>query len=134
MVARLAWDGHEFLRVSVSGLVDEPPPGAQDDFPSSGWLQWKYIPGTPPSVGPDASYPTHSPDPLAVDVHPTIRVDSRQWGDGELARRTVRWQDMPTLWNVVNALAGLPHVEPRLAVVTRTRGWIGDVGDTRRLR
>jgi hypothetical protein len=134
VTARLAWDGHEFLRVTVSALTSEPPPDARDDFPTSGWLQWKYIPGTPPSAGPDASYPTHSPDPLAVDIHPNIHVDNRHWGRGELQRRSVRWQDMPTLWNVVNGLASLPHLETRLAVVTRTHGWIGDVGDTRRLR
>lgn len=133
VVARLAWDGHEFLRITVSGLTGQAPADAVDDFPTSGWLQWKYIPGTPPSAGPDASYPTHSPDPLAVEVHPSVKVDSRHWGRGSLDRRTVRWEDMPTLWNVVNGIAGLPHVEARLAVVTRTHGWIGDVGDTRRL-
>jgi hypothetical protein len=69
-----------------------------------------------------------------LDIHPNIHVDSRHWGRGELQRRSVRWQDMPTLWNVVNGLASLPHLETRLAVVTRTHGWIGDVGDTRRLR
>ncbi|MBM4227265.1 MAG: hypothetical protein FJ164_05920 [Gammaproteobacteria bacterium] len=134
VVARLAWDGHEFLRVSIGGLTNEPPAQFRDDFPTSGWLQWKYIPGTPPSAGPDASYPTHSPDPLAADIHPNVTIDSRQFGRAQLVRNEVRWEDMPTLWNVVNGIAGLPHVEPRLAVVTRTHGWVGDVGETRRLR
>lgn len=134
VVARLAWDGHEFLRVSISGLTSERPAQFADDFPTSGWLQWKYIPGTPPSAGPDASYPTHSPDPLAADIHPNVTIDSRHYGQAKLIRNEVRWEDMPTLWNVVNGIAGLPHVEPRLAVVTRTHGWVGDVGETRRLR
>jgi hypothetical protein len=134
VVARLAWDGHEFLRVSISGLTSERPEQFEDDFPTSGWLQWKYIPGTPPSAGPDASYPTHSPDPLAADIHPNVTIDSRHYGQAKLIRNEVRWEDMPTLWNVVNGIAGLPHVEPRLAVVTRTHGWVGDVGETRRLR
>ena len=134
VVARLAWDGHEFLRVSISGLTSERPAQFEDDFPTSGWLQWKYIPGTPPSAGPDASYPTHSPDPLAADIHPNVTIDSRHYGQAKLIRNEVRWEDMPTLWNVVNGIAGLPHVEPRLAVVTRTHGWVGDVGETRRLR
>lgn len=134
VTARLAWDGHEFLRVRVSGLSPERPAHVQDDFPTGGWLQWKYIPGTPPSAGPDASYPTHSPDPLAVDVHRNVTIDARHFGTGTLTRQTVQWQDMPTLWNVVNGIAALPHLEPRLAVVTKTHGWIGDVGDTRRLR
>lgn len=134
VVARLAWDGHEFLRVSISGLTSERPAQFADDFPTSGWLQWKYIPGTPPAAGPDASYPTHSPDPLAADIHPNVTIDSRHYGQAKLIRNEVRWEDMPTLWNVVNGIAGLPHVEPRLAVVTRTHGWVGDVGETRRLR
>ena len=134
VTARLAWDGHEFLRVRVSGLSPERPAHVQDNFPTGGWLQWKYIPGTPPSAGPDASYPTHSPDPLAVDVHRNVTIDARHFGTGALTRQTVQWQDMPTLWNVVNGIAALPHLEPRLAVVTKTHGWIGDVGDTRRLR
>ncbi len=134
VVARLAWDGHEFLRVSISGLTSERPAKSGDDFPTSGWLQWKYIPGTPPSAGPDASYPTHSPDPLAAEIHPNVTIDSRHFGQAKLTRNEVRWEDMPTLWNVVNGIAGLPHVEPRLAAVTRTHGWVGDVGETRRLR
>jgi hypothetical protein len=134
VTARLAWDGHEFLRVQVSGLSPERPATAIDDFPTGGWLQWKYIPGTPPSAGPDASYPTHSPDPLAADIHPNMTIDARHFGQGTLTRHRVRWEDMPTLWNVVNGIAALPHLEPRLAVVTKTHGWIGDVGDTRRLR
>ena len=132
-IARLAWDGCEFLRIEVSDLQRERPAGQDESFPTSGWLQWKYIPGTPHTAGPDASYPTHSPDPLAAEVHATVTIDGCDYGRGSLHRREVRWEDMPTLFNVVNGIAALPHRETRLARVTRTHGWIGDVGDTRRL-
>jgi len=132
-IARLAWDGFEFLRIEVSGLSEQQPANANDTFPTAGWLQWKYIPGTPHTAGPDASYPTHSPDPLAVDIHANITVDSRRYGSGKLTRQVARWEDMPTVFNVANGITALPHLEQRLAVVTQTHGWIGDVGDTRRL-
>lgn len=132
-IARLAWDGYEFLRVEVTGLTERKPASADERFPTSGWLQWKYIPGTPHTDGPDASYPTHSPDPLAADIHPNMTIDARHYGRGVLLRQHVRWEDMPTVFNVANGIADLPHLETRLAVVTRTHGWIGDVGDTRRL-
>lgn len=132
-IARLAWDGCEFLRLELTDLSPTRPADSDDRFPTGGWLQWKYIPGTPHTAGPDASYPTHSPDPLAADIHANVTIEARDYGRGRLERRRVAWEDMPTLFNVVNGIADLPHVAPRLAAVTRTHGWIGDVGDTRRL-
>jgi hypothetical protein len=68
-----------------------------------------------------------------VDIHANITVDSRRYGTGTLTRQKARWEDMPTVFNVANGITALPHLEQRLAVVTQTHGWIGDVGDTRRL-
>ncbi len=133
VTARLAWDGHEFLRLEVAGLSTTKPSDADERFPTDGWLQWKYIPGTPHTAPPDASYPTHSPDPLAAEIHPNMTIDARRYGRGTLSRPQSRWEDMPTVFNVANGIAALPHYEQRLAVVTQTHGWIGDVGDTRRL-
>jgi hypothetical protein len=47
--------------------------------------------------------------------------------------REARWEDLPTLYHVANGLASLPVHEITQAGVTCTHGWIGDVGDTRRL-
>lgn len=131
--ARASWDGFEFMSVEVGGLgsVDKP---VANTVETEGWVQWKYIPGTPHTNGPDASYATYSPDPLDADRYPNVTIDSRQFGTGEVKFNHARWEDMPTLYHVANAFADLPVREVRVAAVTRTHGWIGDVGDTRRLR
>jgi Acetoacetate decarboxylase (ADC) len=131
--ARLAWDGYEFLRVSVTELSTAKPADLDSNFPTAGWLQWKYISGTPHAAGPDASYATHSPDPLAAEIHPNITIDSQRFGQGVLVRNHARWEDMPTVFNVANGIADLPHLATKLVAITQTHGWIGDVGDTRRL-
>lgn len=133
VTCRLLWDGFEFLRVDVSGLDTITGNPAANEIKTTDWLQWKYIPGTPHTAGPDASYPTASPDPLAADHYPNITIDSQQFGQGKLKFNRARWEDMPTVHHVANAFEALPVREVRWAAVTRTHGWIGDVGDTRRL-
>ena len=128
---RLSWDGYEFLRVNVSELGDKPP--TTEFVQTDGWVQYKYIPGTPPEAGPDCAYATQSPDPLDPDTHENMTIDSRRWGTAEVAFCESRWEDMPTVYHVANAFAALPVHEVVMAAVTHVTGWIGDVGDTRRL-
>jgi hypothetical protein len=134
-VCSLSWQGYEFVHAEVDLSAAAPVPAvtADDPFHPPHWLQWKYIPGTPPEAGPDASYATISPDPLAAHHYPGIKVDSALCGPGTLQFSTARWEDLPTLYHVANGLAALPMHEITLACVTRSHGWIGDVGDTRRL-
>ena len=133
-IARLAWDGYEFLRISIADLTPTVPAKRGADFPTAGWLQWKYIPGIPRTAEPDANYATHSPAPLAADIHAKMVIDQRRYGNGTVQRNHAKWEDMPTVFHIANGIADLPQVETRLAVVTKTHGWIGDVGDTRRLQ
>ena len=128
---RLSWDGFEFLSVNVDQLSDQAP--AVELPRSGGWLQYKYIPGTPPEAGPDCAYATHSPDPLDPDAHAKMTITDRQWGRGQVSFSDARWEDMPTVHHVANAFAALPVHEVTMAAVTHVQGWIGDVGDTRRL-
>jgi len=132
---RLAWEGYEFARaeIDVSAGTPAAPCTPDDPFHPPYWLQWKYIPGTPPEAGPDASYATLSPDPLATHHYRNIMVDSATAGTAVLALREARWEELPTLYHVANGLASLPVHEITQAGVTCTHGWIGDVGDTRRL-
>ena len=128
---RLSWDGHEFLRVDVDNLGNKQP--TTEFVQTDGWVQYKYIPGTPPEAGPDCAYATQSPDPLDPDAHTNMTIDERRWGRGQVAFRESRWEDMPTVHHVANAFAALPVQEVLMAAVTHVTGWIGDVGDTRRL-
>lgn len=128
---RLGWAGTDFLRVAVTDLRDD---GSITPMPeSAGWLQYKYIPGTPPEAGPDCAYATLSPDPLDPDAHANMTINQRQFGVASIDAHTVRWRDMPTVHHVANGLAALPVIESRGGCVSRVTGWIGDVGDTRRL-
>ena len=128
---QLSWDGYEFLNVSVEDLGDEKP--ATEFVQTDGWIQYKYIPGTPPEAGPDCAYATQSPDPLDPDVHANMTIDQRRWGRGQVAFREAQWEDMPTVHHVANAFAALPVHEVLMAAVTHVTGWIGDVGDTKKL-
>lgn len=128
---RLAWDGCEFLRVELTGLGKPAPdlPQAQ----SAGWIQYKYIPGTPLDAGPDCAYATLSPDPLDPDAHENMTVQSQIFADAKISTPPVTWYDMPTVHHIANGIASLPVQEVVSASVTKVQGWIGDVGDTKRL-
>lgn len=127
----LAWGGTTFLSVTVDELKDDGEIKAMP--PSAGWLQYKYIPGTPPEAGPDCAYATLSPDPLDADAHANMTIKRRQFGNASIDARAATWEQMPTVHHVAAALADLPVHQTLGACVTRVRGWIGDVGDTRRL-
>jgi len=127
----LRWDGCEFVRVAVDQLT--PVSASETTTRTGGWLQLKYIPGTPPENGPDCAYVTHSPDPLDPDAHATMSVDSRRRGRATFAASGASWRELPTLHHVANGLAALPLAGEVVGTVTQVTGWMGDVGDTRRL-
>jgi len=127
----LSWVGCEFVRVAVDKL--EAAPANEQTTRTGGWLQLKYIPGTPPEQGPDCAYVTHSPDPLDPDAHASMTVNSRRHGRAEFHAASATWQQLPTLYHVANALAALPVTGEVVGTVANITGWMGDVGDTRRL-
>ena len=76
----------------------------------------------------DAAYAVLTPA-----ATPNRRVLQRQVGAGRLQFHRARWEDLPTQYNIVNALADLEIREYRGASLTKTVGG-KDLSDQRILR
>lgn len=96
-----AWLGFRFFELEASALTDaSPPPGPPPPF-----LLWKYLPHTGDRGRADAEYMTVTGvDPNA----PEIRTHAFRQGLGQFRFNSARWEDMPTQYPIVNALAALP--------------------------
>jgi hypothetical protein len=123
-----SWLGFRFLDMTVTcaqrqssdeiAAFTESQAGAGD-------LHYKYVPRTGEWGTADVEYVTYSP------ARPTNqRIERRRTGTGTLQFHTARWEDMPTQYNIVNALAGLEIVEYRGASVAKSIG-SKDLKDTR---
>ncbi len=120
-----SWLGFRFLDMVVSDLetVEHPAPGKA--LPS---LHYKYMPRTGEWGAADVAYATVTP-PEA----PNRRILEQAVGKGSLQFYPARWEDMPTQYNIVNALADLPVLEMRGSSMTKSVGG-KDLRDTRILR
>ncbi|MGH7715053.1 MAG: acetoacetate decarboxylase family protein, partial [Vulcanimicrobiaceae bacterium] len=84
---------------------------------SQGMLWYKYVPRTGNPDVADAAYPVLWPH---TDSHMT--VDKYFTADGTVRFARVTWEDLPFMYHVVNALAGLDLVEFRGASLTLAHG------------
>jgi acetoacetate decarboxylase len=126
-----SWLGFRFLDVKVNELrqqsAEEIERYAQAQS-GDGVLHYKYIPRTGEWGTADVAYATLTP---AATPH---RVIVERWvGEGSVEFHQARWEDMPTQYNIVNALHDLEIRELRGASVTRTVG-SKDLRDQRILR
>ncbi len=114
-ICTAGWGGFRFLDLSVSDLRDAP--AAQVASTSDGVMMLKYIPKTGTWGETELQQVTLTPlkDPDKV-------IHQRQVGVAGLRFHPGSWSDMPTLYHVVNSLAGLPIIEMRGGSVTRSRG------------
>lgn len=118
-----AWQGHEFLRMSLEDLTDaEPPAPAAID----GLLHYRYFPAVN-KLG-DHAVSTAAMTPAGGPTK-TLRF-RRGTGSVEVLHST--WQQMPTQCQVVNALAALPVIEPRGSTFAEQVG-SKDLSDVRTL-
>ena len=99
--ATMSWLATPFLDIRVSGL-DAPKSRIAPDPEHRGMLSYKYIPKTGAWGEADVEYATLTP-PFRDNV--TIR--SFQVGDGSFAFRRATWEELPTLYPIVNAFADL---------------------------
>jgi hypothetical protein len=111
-----AWLGFQFMGLGVSDFIDIPAP---DPAPSDGQLHFKYIPRTEEWGQADVCYPVLIPD---AALNEGTRVIERKAGRGSVSFRHARWEDLPTLCNVVNTFADLEVLEYTGAGMTRTVG------------
>lgn len=114
------WDGFKFLDLSVEQLQpasSAATPVSPGQFQSAGTLHYKYMPRTGEPGRADARYAVLTP--LAV---PNRVITSLARGRGKVHFHRARWEDMPTQYMIVNALAELDVVEERGATVTQMMG------------
>ena len=118
-------DNVELSRIDLSAAdfasVDEPPAPQPMMFN-------KYIPRTGEWGTADVDYFT-----VTAPDGPTPQLRSASVGVGRFSFHRARWEDMPTQYPIVNALADLPLEEFGPAWLIETSGG-GDVSGQRRLR
>jgi len=98
------WDGHEFVRMTLDDLApaQEPP---QPDASFAGVLHHRFVPslrGDDPDVEEMVMTPAGG-----AQVH----YGSVRRGRGQVEFRRSSWEQLPTMFQVVNALADLPVLE-----------------------
>ncbi len=91
-------------------------------------MHYKYIPKTGDWGDTDVAYAVLTP------AETPNRVVKEMWqGEGTVEFHKARWEDMPTQYTIVNALAVLEIKEYRGASITKTVG-SKDLSDQRILR
>jgi acetoacetate decarboxylase len=108
------WMGFRFLELEVSGLAEAP----NVQLPASeGTLMLKYMPRTGEWGEADVCQVTLTPA-----LNSGVTIERRERGKGSVKFHRAAWSDLPTMVNVVNALADLPILEPRGGTLTHSRG------------
>ena len=126
-----SWQGFKWLDLKVKNLHEQSAEeiaalGAQSS--DDGLLFYKYMPKTGDWGTADVAYPCLSP------ADSPNRVVKERWScEGTVEFHKARWEDMPTQYNIVNALYDLEIREYRGASVTKTAGH-KDLSDQRILR
>ena len=127
---RLSWLATPFLDLSIWDLAALPgltkPP---IDPAHQGMLSYKYVPKTGDWGKADVEYVTLSPND---SVRENITINSFQFGKGEFAFKKSTWEDLPTLYHIVNAFAELENHGFQGAHLIETTGGTS-FADTRRI-
>ncbi len=120
--AHAAWDGFRFLEMSASGMVpaNERPAALPMMF-------HKYVPRTGAWGEAEVEYFT-----VTSSDGPAPEVRAVRRGAGRFCFNRASWEDMPTQYLIVNALAALPLEEFGPATLVESSGG-GDGSGQRRL-
>lgn len=121
--ARALWEGFPFLAMSADDFAP-----AESTAAASPMMFHKYAPRTGAWGEAEIDYFTVTG---ADGVAPEVK--SVASGAGQFEFHHARWEDMPTQYPIVNALADLPLTEFGPASLVETLGG-GDVSGQRRLR
>ncbi len=101
------WFGHRFLDLQMDQLAEAPLSDAPK-VPGDGIMHYKYIPKTGHPGEVDAAYATLTPA-----TGSKVRLTSYQTARASVRFRASTWEELPTMFHIVNALASLPIVETR---------------------
>lgn len=107
------WEGYRFFELSAGGFAPETAPAA----PPLPMMFRKYVPKTGAWGEADVSYPT-----ITGPDGPPSETLSVERGTGRFAFRAARWEDMPTQYPIVNALAALPLYDFGPAILIHSSG------------
>lgn len=119
--AQAAWEGFRFFELSAEGFSPAAPE------PPQPMMFRKYVPRTGAWGEAEIDYCTVTGETDA----PPPQILSAESGEGRFAFRAARWEDMPTQYPIVNALAALPldHFGP--ATLVRSSGGGNSAGQRR---
>ncbi|MCH8910310.1 MAG: acetoacetate decarboxylase family protein [Chloroflexi bacterium] len=110
-----SWLGFNFLDINVNNLKPRTEPAAGG--PVDGQLHYKYMPRTGEWGTSDIEYAVITP---AEGSNAKVLED--RVGNGSLNWNPARWEDLPTFYQVVNALADLEVKEFVSGGLTRSVG------------
>jgi hypothetical protein len=117
-----SWDGHTFAELEFDGITEvTPEAAAQQD----GVLHFRYVPGVDAGSEPDYMGAVLTP---AVDG---VKVIRQATAAGRVRFVRSSWEQLPTFYNVVNALERLPVVSYGECVVRHLRRNIENRGQRR---
>jgi acetoacetate decarboxylase len=111
-----SWMGFRFLDVRVTerlASTSKSNPGPQ----MQGTLMLKYVPRTGAWGDADICQVSFTPA-----LTPDLTVESHKEAEGSVIFHRAAWRDLPTMYHVVNALADLPVLSSRGALIVATRG------------
>lgn len=121
------WDGHGFIRMDFEQLEEGPPPGPPPaDF--GGVLHHRYFPAVSDKGVTEIEQMVLTPAGGAP-----VRYERVLRGQGRVTFVKSSWEQLPTMFHIVNRLADLPVVEWRSASIVESRG-TKDLSDQRVLR
>jgi acetoacetate decarboxylase len=105
--------GNKIMDMSIDGLMELPAENIEEMNQAgkkSAMFGWKYFPATG-QPGPLVSHPT---------LFPSENVTKKAWiGQGKIQWQHLTWEQNPTQFHIVNAIADLPILEMRLAMVSK---------------
>jgi len=111
----MSWRHFPFLKVAAWSLKSLPTPPAPNPL-NRGMLSYKYLPKTGEWGEADVEYATLTPPPAKG------RMLEWQEGQGSVEFATVRWEELPTQYHVVNAFAALEQLESRGGYLYKSEG------------
>lgn len=117
------WDGHEFIRLNLEDLTDAPVQTPAQS--SDGTLHYRYLPSIAKPGAADLAQMVISP---SGNARVTTLRHQRGAGTVDFIRST--WEQLPTMYQIVNTLADLPVVENLGGWLSETRG-AGDLSNQR---
>ncbi|ORY90094.1 hypothetical protein BCR35DRAFT_343619 [Leucosporidium creatinivorum] len=125
-----SWFGKQFLRLEIPGLQDNDVSEAPAHSPrpwthptQTGILHHRYVPSVGQPGKHDASYSTWCPPPAgSPKVLRYQTIPPSQFDKVKLDIAEGKWEELPTLWNVVESLRRIPRLEVKEVAVQRFQG------------